>query len=812
MNVLWLASKHAILSFLVIWTHADCIYSQTLAKAPVYDAPAVCLSKTINYITHTLPQQCLRSTSVSPTVFLTAIHDLTATSQSPDAQEQAPLETGGLRSDHGHPILSFEEWKALMLQQHGQDARDIQGKRPPDMRRKRDHPIDPSLDTVGDEGEISFDFDVLSDYPEDSTEPSLQPQSNEEVVEVLYDDGKTQYYRSKDAGKTCKERFSYSSFDAGATVLKTSPGAKNAKAILLENKDSYMLFECQAEEKYAIVELSDDILVDTVVLANFEFFSSMVRHFRVRVSDRYPIKAEKWHLLGTFEARNSRDIQPFLVDNPQIWAKYVQVEFLTHYGNEYYCPLSLLRVHGTRMMESWKEAEPPVEEDDLSSPAGLVEHGTTTLSHESTNNTSRVESGPSAVCNRPLLLEMPSSTCPALPRTSLDADTADHDELKVDASWRQPANYASEVSYPPVLDQASSSGRAASPPAVEVPSTATHVSSANMSDEGYATIVHSEGSMSSHPAPPSQFKPSEGTVGQLKDRSTTATAAPSPPPIVQDSFFKTVTKRLQLLESNVTWTLKYVEEQSRYLQEAFLRIEERRLPKLEAFMDTLNHTVCTELDSLRQQYDQIWQSTIIALETQREQSQSEMVALSSRLNVLADEVVFQKRMSIAQSILLLSCLILIIFSRSMANNSTPTLWQPEVEASSRKPRLSSPSPQVPQASSYRGMYPIAVSQYSRLTPPIESEDNTCGDGNQRGVCAELYEQRHQILEGRENGNRSTDQAFRSSHSIRPWRDSSELKDIKDLAEQDQARIVVDSVTNVARPENRVRKPLPPLPE
>ncbi|PHH69688.1 hypothetical protein CDD80_6562 [Ophiocordyceps camponoti-rufipedis] len=182
-----------------------------------------------------------------------------------------------------------------------------------------------------------------------------------DTAPLSYDDAVVR--RSKDAGKTCKERFSYASFDAGATVLKSAAGAKNARAILVENKDSYMLLECAVPLKYVIVELSDDILVDTVVVANFEFFSSMIRHFRVSVSDRYPVKVDKWRELGVFEARNSRDIQPFLVKDPQIWAKYIRIEFLTHYGNEYYCPVSLLRVHGSRMLDSWKDSETGREED-----------------------------------------------------------------------------------------------------------------------------------------------------------------------------------------------------------------------------------------------------------------------------------------------------------------------------------------------------------------------------------------------------------------------------------------------------------------
>lgn len=126
----------------------------------------------------------------------------------------------------------------------------------------------------------------------------------------------------------------------------------------------------------------------------------------------------------------------------------------------------------------------------------------------------------------------------------------------------------------------------------------------------------------------------------------------------------------------MTWSLKYVEDQSRYMQEALVQIEDRRLSEAEALLDHLNRTVHVELGALRQRYEEVWQSTVIALETQREQSQAELVALSSRLNVLADEVVFQKRMSIGQSTLLLCCLVLIIFSRSVTYTMPLVNWQP----------------------------------------------------------------------------------------------------------------------------------------
>jgi hypothetical protein len=74
--------------------------------------------------------------------------------------------------------------------------------------------------------------------------------------------------------------------------------------------------------------------------------------------------------------------------------------------------------------------------------------------------------------------------------------------------------------------------------------------------------------------------------------------------------------------------------------------------------------VLAELKSYRVQYDQLWQSTILELESHRESHEAEMGAVSARLSLLADELVWQKRMAVVQSTLLLLCLGLVLFVRS----------------------------------------------------------------------------------------------------------------------------------------------------
>ncbi|KAK3333496.1 UNC-like C-terminal-domain-containing protein [Cercophora scortea] len=771
------------------------------SKAQPSTTVEVCEFKTINYITHTLPQQCLRTAWSSPTPsaapLSTDANAVTAATAEPSPtpnstgsrpengtgqeqtdpgastasskQEQQEEEDPDSNDIAASSFMSFEEWKEMMVRKSGQDPAENKGR-----KKEKDAPgTNAEPDNLGDDREIALDFDALSEKVSELTgassgepSPHTSGTTREEQGDVAHDEVKAQTpYRSKDAGKTCKERFSYSSFDAGATILKTNKGAKNAKAILAENKDSYMLLECRNKNKFVIVELSDDILVDTVVLANFEFFSSMIRKFRVSVSDRYPVKLDKWVDLGTFEARNSRDIQPFLVEHPQIYTKYIRIEFLSHYGNEYYCPVSLLRVHGTRMLDTWKESESNQDDEPEQIDAPVEEHqeeqeeATKASEPEQTRTQETQESVPPSAKDEhtpqppPVVTEQgltpwhpifyhdklletcalrsPTSTGEPTPvssganRNSSGAASAQSSTPTVTHNALQSTGSFSSTSTPQGSVPVSSRPTNASSPASSSPtsssssttssSSSSTPATSNLAAAGSSTPKPSSArtdaadtASSSSPAPAAK---ATNTTTPTPPRNKTTSAKPNsassastPSPTVQESFFKTVTKRLQLLESNTSLSLQYIESQSRFLQEVLLTMEKKQVRRVDTFLDSLNKTVLSELRNVRTQYDQIWQSTVIALETQREQSQREIVALSSRLNVLADEVVFQKRMSILQSVLLLSCLVLVIFSRGGGGgvggtSSFDHLLSPYNNRQRRHAReqslASSPTPQTP---------------------------------------------------------------------------------------------------------------------
>lgn len=629
------------------------------------------------------------------------------------------------------PFMSFEDWKEMMLKRTGQDPQALKVRKPSDSAKDERHRFSQD-EPFGDEDEISLDFNEYSNFEENKESNRASGDSHDILDDesINYEVGKPAIHRNKDAGKTCKERFSYASFDAGATIVKAGGGAKNSKAILVENKDSYMLMECATANKYVIIELTDDVQIDTIVLANFEFFSSMIRHFRVSVSDRYPVKADKWLELGTFEARNSRDIQPFLVENPQIWAKFVRIEFLTHYGKEYYCPVSLLRIHGSRLLDSWRDSETGADDDLFFDDEAEVETAVEdreTLEEPQVNSTEGSQSTRAIEAISPYQpLANPFMYYETVCSSTLDVvqveATHEVEEVRIASDSEIITSWKDENL--PTTASMVYQGQSANSTAVEATTTAeativptsigtvvnatteiiersihmtTNLTAATVTTtQEFGSISLSTNGTVSAALPTknstnaaihsnrnatnanmntqgnkSALGPNAGsnrnsTTGiQSKGRGSTTSGPISPSPTAQEGVFNAMAKRLQNVESSLSLSLKYIEEQSKHLQGAFKQAERQQSSKVSSFLELLNSTVIAELRAAREQYDEIWQSTVLALDGQRDQSERDILALSSRLNLLADEVVFQKRMAIVQAVLLLSCLCLVIFSRGV---------------------------------------------------------------------------------------------------------------------------------------------------
>lgn len=730
-------------------THAPDSSSTATASATSSPTTAAttCPYRTINYITHRLPQQCLRTSWSAPTPSAaadelggqgalttpevvvpwarqdasgsevsaeagavrpeaTAAGDSAAGTASTGTQAEPELETDSpFDSDN---FLSFEEWKKKNLERVGQSPDNVgQARAAVSNERNRRRPVNVNaLDSLGEEGEIEIDFSGFGNPSEGQAVPTkpLPPAQHETGTPTDGEDpaAPSSWALSKDAGKTCKERFNYASFDCAATVLKVNPKAKSTSSILVENKDSYMLTECSAENKFIIVELCEDILVDTIVLANYEFFSSMFRHFRISVSDRYPVKLDRWRVLGTFEARNSREIQPFLITEPQIWARYLRIELLTHYGNEFYCPMSLLRVHGTTMMEQYRReeeeargdddlaelidgaAEEPVQTAEVPVDGGPPSRQIHTVSekemepvqeassHEentqsSTDNGSSIGSTHGETSHQDRGEHPPGRVSEM--HVSIVTESGGNDTLS-NSQRPEPSTHSdvAEGGEKSISNNSPDAGKGVSTP-VHTPRSPTSTAE-HYSGDSKPVSLQGPDSKAATDTATGAVPPNKGTSNHTNGGSQPAAQSrpsvqsqPNAPP-TQESFFKAISKRLQYLEANSTLSLQYIEEQSRTLRDAFMKVEKRQLQKTEKFLDHLNTTVMHELKSYRNLYDQLWQSTILELEGMKERQQAEMGEIGARLSMVADELVWQKRMAVVQSTLLLLCLGLVLFVRS----------------------------------------------------------------------------------------------------------------------------------------------------
>lgn len=146
--------------------------------------------------------------------------------------------------------------------------------------------------------------------------------------------------------------YNYASASKGAKVLAYNKEAKGPSNILGKDIDKYLRNPCSAESKFVVIELSEETLVCTIEIANFEHYSSNLKNFEVLGSLVYP--TENWVKLGHFPAKNIKQSQSFRFEEPK-WVRYLKLNLLNHYGSEFYCTLSTVKVYGVDAVEHMLE-------------------------------------------------------------------------------------------------------------------------------------------------------------------------------------------------------------------------------------------------------------------------------------------------------------------------------------------------------------------------------------------------------------------------------------------------------------------------
>ncbi|KAG1844651.1 UNC-like C-terminal-domain-containing protein [Suillus subalutaceus] len=460
------------------------------------------------------------------------------------------------------------------------------------------------------------------------------------------------------------DRFNYANLDCSARVHTSHRSARSPSSILSSKKDKYMLSPCSSgkEEQFVVVELCEDIRIDTVQLANFEFFSGVFKDFSVKVAKTYTTSDDGWVLAGTYKAKNVRGVQSFHTPTTlRDFYRYIRVDFHSHYGHEYYCPVSLLRVYGLTHLEQWKwdiweeesfklaRAQAQVF-SSIAEPLPISSGGSELNKFMDELEAQNI---PSAY---PLDTPLPTTKAPSTAHTSPSHSQASKPVTRTSSSVSFSSQSTASSPAIILIDSAimqqptsSATSKSVSSPDTSVASSfdsaissTTSLSSNESSSTQTSYLISSEVPHTSN-IEASLSQPSSLSFHHGPSANMLSTALPtlSTPPLVGssgESIYRTIMTRLTLLEGNHSLYARYVEEQTAGVREVLRRLGED----------------VGRLQSISRIQAQMYQRTVHEWERQRLRLEFEHSELLSRVNHLAEEVTLEKRLGIAQLCLLLA--------------------------------------------------------------------------------------------------------------------------------------------------------------
>jgi hypothetical protein len=324
------------------------------------------------------------------------------------------------------------------------------------------------------------------------------------------------------AGGSSGARFNYASARFGAKVLASNREGRNGKAVLSDDADAYYITSCSAPDKWLAVELSEEVLMDSVALTVVEFYSAPLREWDLYVSRTYPKGDGHWTPLARLVALPERGVQSFSLPHPA-WARFLVLAGRSVHGEARYCTLTQLQVHGKDAAETLREELALAEVE-----VGEVAHAL------------RATGGGDAAAGAPLVAD-------AQPGDGAASGAQDEAQTQT-----QTQPLPSQVAEAPAVAQ---------PAAPLQPAVVTDVVDAAAPDAP-AVIGGANASDSGAVAPPpEQADPAAPEVSNATARASTPAAAPP-----QDNIFKTLVHKLKALELNVSVMDAYMSDiNSRYV-------------------------------------------------------------------------------------------------------------------------------------------------------------------------------------------------------------------------------------------------------
>lgn len=280
--------------------------------------------------------------------------------------------------------------------------------------------------------------------------------------------------------------------------------------------------------------------------------------------------------------------------------RYIRIDFHSHYGHEYYCPISLLRVYGLTHLEQYKwdiwEAESRTRSHAQVEGFSSVTEPLPTSSGASEPNKS-MDKPQAQDIPTPYFLDTtpPIATIHPPAHTGLDKSPATNAENQMSSSTSSSEinKHYSASSSPVVTPQVTESTSTQQPiTSISSPPDLRETRATSSFDSTISPIVSvlSKESPSTHPhLTPSEVPYTSNiqvTLSQSSSLShhTTATNAvstahpsfPNIPPVGSsgESIYRTIMTRLTILEANHSLHARYVEEQTAGVREVLRRLGE----------------------------------------------------------------------------------------------------------------------------------------------------------------------------------------------------------------------------------------------
>ncbi|WVQ74004.1 hypothetical protein IAR50_003585 [Cryptococcus sp. DSM 104548] len=606
------------------------------------------------------PSTDSKSTSIPTSETQTSSDEPIGTPNTPPTP--APEGTGG-----EEPFVSFEEWKKIKMAE--EDGGEGEDKTPLDPVAGRGqatevHTSHSPTDPASSAGVSLEETDSPSAKSVDASSKSTA--SVADAKQSSSSSQNSSHQPSATPPSHHHNKYNYASPDCSARIHSASPQTLHPSSLLHKSRDRYMLTPCRAHEHWVVVELCDEIRIEAVEIAVWEFFSGVVREVRVSVGgedeeededdpdDDVQGRGQRWKEVGSFVGRNVRGPQTFKLSSPTSFHRFIRLDFPSYYGSEYYCPVSALKVHGMNQMEAFKW-----EQKQLSAIAKERDrNGNKEKEREQDERRAREREEKEK-------------------KEVEERDRQQQREKELDALEKLLHEQAGRLN-PDILTEPGlfSTVGEDGPPTPSAPESAGPVSSDSRTTENEteSTIDMSFGSTSpgipeaseststipgeTSTAPSSRL--SDSTTTPPSTTSTAYTRSPPPRSDSSESIYAFIIRRLNALEGNSSLVARYIEEQAKVMRSMLKRVESG----WDEWKGDWEGDDRWRWQQERMRQEDRLGKAMSQLEQQRVAFETERKAIQTQLRVLADELSYERRRGIAQLIVMITAIILGVASQS----------------------------------------------------------------------------------------------------------------------------------------------------